>query len=76
MYEGEVTELTPEEMETEGGGYGKVRMLALHDQLPVSCFHGSCLALMDSGWCIDLVVPSCGSRCLRSTRIWVCTASC
>ena len=26
MYEGEVTELTPEEMETEGGGYGKVRM--------------------------------------------------
>ncbi len=25
VYEGEVTELTPEEMETEGGGYGKVR---------------------------------------------------
>ena len=24
VYEGEVTELTPEEMETEGGGYGKV----------------------------------------------------
>ena len=24
MYEGEVTELTPEEVETEGGGYGKV----------------------------------------------------
>ena len=27
VYEGEVTELTPEEMETEGGGYGKVCLL-------------------------------------------------
>jgi len=38
VYEGEVTELTPEEMETEGGGYGKVRMQAPHNELPASCF--------------------------------------
>ena len=30
VYEGEVTELTPEEMETEGGGYGKVCDLMGH----------------------------------------------
>ncbi len=34
VYEGEVTELTPEEMETEGGGYGKVRVQAPRGQLP------------------------------------------
>ena len=29
VYEGEITELTPEEMETEGGGYGKVSRSSL-----------------------------------------------